>query len=414
MSNTLDASDRSAPAQPATMGVWDSVRWLLKPIASLRLTVALFAACLVVVFCGTLAQRDHGIQIVVQQYFRSTLVWIPFRHLIFVSVPGSFPFPGGWLLGTLLLFNLVAAHITRFRFTGQRSGILLMHSGVLLLLLGELVTGLFSVEARMDILEGSSSNFVYLPSNVELAIVGPETGGRNSAVVIPKRLLKPGERISHADLPFDLIVDKYYPNSRLVNPGIGNPQPQTHAQWASATPVALPEVTGADPEQQIDAPSALVTFLKKGSDDVLAKQTLSVWLERVTPPIVRHFSYAGKPYDISLRFKRVYKPYTIHLSDFHHEKYLGTSLPKDFKSDVRLVDPSRHEDRQLAIWMNHPLRHAGETFYQADFRPDNQGTVLQVVRNPGWLMPYVACTLVAVGMLIHFGLAIERFLRRIL
>ncbi|MCE9554200.1 MAG: cytochrome c biogenesis protein ResB [Planctomycetes bacterium] len=414
MSSTLDASDRSAPAQPDSMGAWETIRWVLKPIASLRLTVVLFVACLVVVFCGTLAQREHGIQIVVQQYFRSALIWIPLRHLIFVSVPGSFPFPGGWLLGTLLLFNLIAAHITRFRFTWKRSGILLMHSGVLLLLLGELVTGLFAVEARMDILEGSSSNFVYLPSDAELAIIGPGTGENDRTVVIPKSLLKPGKRISHADLPFDVMVDKYYFNSRLVNPGIGNTQPQTHTQWAAATPLALPEVTGADPEQQIDAPSAMVSLLKKGSDEVLAKQTLSVWLERVSPPISRPFSYAGKPYDISLRFKRVYKPYTIHLSDFHHEKYLGTALPKDFKSEVRLVDPSRHEDRELAIWMNHPLRHAGETFYQADFRPDNQGTVLQVVRNPGWLMPYVACTLVSVGMLIHFGIILERFLRRIL
>lgn len=417
MSSTLDASDRSAPAPPAAVGVWDTIRWVLKPIASLRVTVVLFALCFVLVLCGTLAQVDHGIQNVVQKYFRSIgFIWIPFQ-LFFPrswTISGGFPFPGGWLLGALLLINLVAAHVTRFRFTWQRSGILLMHSGVLLLLLGELVTGLFAVEARMDILEGSSANFVYLPSEAELAIVAPGEAQLETTVSIPKGLLKPGERISPADLPFDVVVDKYYSNSRLVNPGIGNTQPQTHSQWAAATPLGLPDVTGADPEQQIEAPSAIVTLMEKGSDEVLGKQTLSVWLERITPPITRQFSYAGKSYDISLRFKRVYKPYTIHLSDFHHEKYLGTTTPKDFKSEVRLVDPSRHEERNLAIWMNHPLRHAGETFYQADFRPDNMGTVLQVVRNPGWLMPYFACGLTAVGMLFHFGLMLTRFLNRIL
>jgi len=35
-----------------------------------------------------------------------------------------------------------------------------------------------------------------------------------------------------------------------------------------------------------------------------------------------------------------------------------------------------------------------------------------VVRNPGWLMPYVSCILVAGGMLIHFGLHLIGFLRR--
>jgi hypothetical protein len=62
--------------------------------------------------------------------------------------------------------------------------------------------------------------------------------------------------------------------------------------------------------------------------------------------------------------------------------------------------------------MNHPLRHAGETFYQSGFLPKDQGTILQVVRNPGWLMPYISCILVASGMLVHFGLHLIGFLRR--
>ena len=62
--------------------------------------------------------------------------------------------------------------------------------------------------------------------------------------------------------------------------------------------------------------------------------------------------------------------------------------------------------------MNHPLRHAGETFYQSGFLPNDQGTILQVVRNPGWLLPYISCILVAGGMLIHFGIHLTGFLRR--
>ena len=36
--------------------------------------------------------------------------------------------------------------------------------------------------------------------------------------------------------------------------------------------------------------------------------------------------------------------------------------------------------------------------------------MLQVVKNPGWMTPYVACMLVMTGMLAHFGVTLTRFL----
>ena len=49
----------------------------------------------------------------------------------------------------------------------------------------------------------------------------------------------------------------------------------------------------------------------------------------------------------------------------------------------------------------------------ADFlRGGDKGTILQVVRNPGWLLPYVSCIFVAVGMLVHFGIHLIGFLSR--
>src|SRR5262245_46746524 len=52
---------------------------ILKPLASLRLTVVLFSLSLILVFFGTMAQIDKGIWTVVDQYFRSAFVWIPFQ-----------------------------------------------------------------------------------------------------------------------------------------------------------------------------------------------------------------------------------------------------------------------------------------------------------------------------------------------
>ncbi len=62
--------------------------------------------------------------------------------------------------------------------------------------------------------------------------------------------------------------------------------------------------------------------------------------------------------------------------------------------------------------MNNPLRHAGLTFYQAGFANNDRTTVLQVVRNPSWLMPYVACGLMSLGLLLQFGLHLAKFAGR--
>src|SRR5204862_2168096 len=119
----------------------------------------------------------------------------------------------------------------------------------------------------------------------------------------------------------------------------------------------------------------------------------------------------GKTYQIALRFKRYYKPVTMHLLKFTHEVYTGSNTPKNFASQIQIVDPSRNVDREVKIWMNHPLRYAGETFYQSGFdEAQDRFTILQVVDNPGWMFPYIACCMVALGVVIHFGAILINFL----
>src|SRR5262249_18987910 len=82
-------------------------------------------------------------------------------------------FAGGWLLGAALLVNLLAAHLVRFRLSWKRSGILLIHSGIIVMMLGELVTGMFAIEGNMVIDQGASSNYVVHNRTPELAVVLP-------------------------------------------------------------------------------------------------------------------------------------------------------------------------------------------------------------------------------------------------
>jgi hypothetical protein len=60
--------------------------------------------------------------------------------------------------------------------------------------------------------------------------------------------------------------------------------------------------------------------------------------------------------------------------------------------------------------MNNPLRYAGMTFYQASFEEGRDDvTILQVVRNPSWLIPYVACFMMSLGLLWQFGYHFKAF-----
>jgi hypothetical protein len=422
----VEAADHTADAAPPLREprseLVQRLRAVLAAAASLRITVVLFALSLLLVFLGTLAQVDVGIWTVVEHYFRTGIAWIPWQVFVRfgqvflgvpsnVHLPGSFPFPGGWLLGGLLLANLLAAHLVRFKLTWRRSGILLLHAGIVVMMVSELVTGLFAVEGNMTIEQGKASNFVEDRRHAELAVIDPSNPKTDHVVVVPDSLLRAGGTIRHDNLPFDVEVVHYWVNSAILRePPADAANPATAGDGKTVVAVEKPEVSGAGTEQTIDLPSAYVTLKHKETGQPIGTYLVSLWLsindrsERIT--------VGGKPYDVSLRFKRMYQPYTIHLIEFKHELYLGTDKPKNFSSLIRLVDPSRHEDREELIYMNHPLRYAGETFYQSSFLPGDTGTILQVVRNPGWLMPYISCAMVAVGMLIHFGLHLVEFLRR--
>ncbi len=157
-------------------------------------------------------------------------------------------------------------------------------------------------------------------------------------------------------------------------------------------------------------PAAYVQLAEKGTDKPLGTYLVGVLLG---PQKVQ---LGDKQYEIALRFQRDYKPYNMHLDEVKAEMYLGTAIPRNYESHLQLVDPQRQTDRQVAIRMNEPFRYGGETFYQSGYRRDpvtNVGTTtLQVVSNFGWMIPYVACMIVAIGMLSHFSQTLVRFLRR--
>jgi len=213
-------------------------------------------------------------------------------------------------------------------------------------------------------------------------------------------------------VPVTITFEAFHPNAILegtpTNTGPVRPDLPNLATAGAGEDVGLkhqPISTGTD-EDTVDYPAGYVT-LKKDGQPLGTFMVSAMWRAAIDEVTVD-----GKTYKIALRFKREYKPYKFELIEATHETFTGTNIPKNFASKIRLIDPERGEDREVLIYMNHPLRHRGETFYQYQMAAGEGRTVLQVVRNPAWGGPYISCIMVAVGMTMHFGITLTRFLKK--
>jgi hypothetical protein len=383
------------------------VSTILNFFTSLRLTVACLALALGLVFIGTLAQVKLGLYIVQEQFFNSYFVyWTPSNGNFKIPV-----WPGGYLIGGVLLINLIAAHIKRFELSRKKLGIFVIHAGLILLLVGQLFTQLFQVESFMTIEEGGRKNYSESGRMSELAVIDTTDPQTDLVVAIPQTILAHRKEISHQSLPFKLKVESFYENS----------EPQL-----AGDKLAFKEEPILTSMKSRNIPAATVSV--ETDSGKIGPFTVSNWTsedqlvgaiarsfqskfsaELVAPPT---FKYKGHEYQLVARPVRYYKPFTMQLMHFAHDRYMGTEIAKNFSSRVKLLRPETGENREVLIYMNNPLRYWGETYYQGSFLVNDAGSVLQVVRNPSWLTPYVACTLVGAGLVIQFMSHLIKFARK--
>jgi ABC-type transport system involved in cytochrome c biogenesis permease subunit len=524
----LSPGDRRPRPSARTENSWEAV---LRPLASLKLTVVLFALAIFLVFAGTVAQVDQDVWGVVHHYFRSFVAWIDFR--IFFprewQIKGGFPYPGGWLIGALLIVNLLAAHGLRFKvqahgnrlvaglaviaagiavtwfvihgvgaadatalwngmklglaallgvtvyslvtldwarklevgllsaaavvegsvlgfllfrsdfvpdpsamrilwqlveggFAGavllagcvlafkRRGAIVLIHAGVALMMLNELYVGMTAEEAQMRLKPGAVQNYVDDIRTVELAVIDSSGKKKDDVIVIPKQMLQSKETIHDERLPFDVKVVEFMQNSDIVKPSKDKVNSATAGVGLDWIAESRPPVTGADTDSKVDISSAYITLLEKKTERPLGTYLVSLALMNELQPV----RVDGIDYGVDLRFKRTYKDYVVKLLDANQVNYPGTTMARSFSSDIHLIDPSNRTDVTHHIWMNNPLRYKGDTFYQSGFdpRPGQKESTLSVVANRGWMIPYIGCMIVAVGLLAHFLTVLTRFLRR--
>jgi len=388
---------------------------LLGAFSSLRLTIFCLAAALVLVFVGTVTVMQFGVYMVQERFFQSWFIWWTppsggFGCRVFsadFTIPGIPLFPGGHLIGAVLLVNLIASMIRRFSWTWRKTGIQLIHLGIIIMLVGGLATDLLSVTSNMRIRKGATKDYTEDSSRVELAVTDLTDGRGEHVTTVPGELLADGGTITHPLLPCRIGVRNFYRNSALQEIGGSDSKAVPAADkgagtWVSVKP--LPRVTRMD---ERDVTSAVVEILPLNGG-----KSLGTWLVSDVMAEPQPFELDGRLWNLQLRPVRYYKPYSLKLLDFTHEVYPGTDQPRNFASKVMLDDKEHHEHREVVIYMNHPLRYLGDTYYQSGFDRDNGGTILQVVHNPGYQMPYVACAIVSLGLVFQFTFHLVGFIRR--
>lgn len=382
---------------PASRPLAESLREAWQGLASLKLTLVLLAFSMVLVFAATLDQVNLGIWAVQEKYFRSLAVFGNFGP---ISVP---LFPGGYLVGGLLMLNLCAAFVQRFSLTGRKAGILLAHFGLIVLLVGELLTGLWQEDFHLRLNEGESRNYAESYRDNELALVDVTDAKFDEVVSIPQERLAEKAPVQHARLPFRVVPKAFYPNSVLRMRGADSP-PSLATAGIGQRVVAAPQPMTYKPKEQ-NLPAAFIEI-------AAADRSLGVFLVSPQLEAAQEFTHEGRTWRIALRARRIYQPYALTLLKFSHDRYAGTEIPKNFSSRLRLTTPDGRDDREVLIYMNNPLRYGGLTFYQAGFENNDRTSILQVVRNPSWLFPYVASGLMSLGLLVQFGIHLAAFVSR--
>ena len=391
---------------------------------SLKLTALLLAFAIVIVFIGTLAQADEGLYGAQAHYFKQ---WIVVgAHLFGHKIP--LLLPGGYLIGTLLLVNLVATHIYRFECSWKKAGIQVAHAGIIVLLVGQLATDMMSRELQMRFAEGETRSYSDSATDYELIF---QSG--NEITAIPEKMLKSGGELpaDKTGLPFTIRVKEHWHNSDIGYraPMMRNGPALTPNGIAVNFDFTKKEDVKTTDERNI--PTAVLEF--NGPSGLLGVWVASDWAGDATLVTAVRDGYAqmgqamaqkiagqltapqtitvdGKNFTFTMRPARVMHPFSLTLLKATHTTYPGTDIPKDFRSRVRIDNPQAGEKREVEISMNHPLRYGGFTYYQYQMGAGEAmqmagrtpWSVLSVVRNPSWLTPYIGCAMVGIGLVIQF------------
>lgn len=356
----------------------------LMMLASIRLTVFCLFWLTVLTFWGTIYQVDHGIFEAQEKFFNS-IVLLGF---------GFLPLPGGMLVMILLFLNLLFSFFVHYQAGWRMPGLMLIHVGLMMLLLGGFFTKVTGIEATVSLFEGEGRNAAVSRTEWEISYSDElHSVQKYQAVDVSELRKRTRFEFPDSELKFKVLEVVEHGKGLRENELSEKPEvlPQSSAGFAAIE--KLPKLK--TPEDHTPA----VRLEVEGAKDV--EQIL------LTPRDQRPLGLEledGTVRFIMLRRKRYELPLFMELNDFSRTYYPGTDTPKDYRSLIT-VHLGEDLERDVIIKMNEPFRLNGWTFYQQSFAvTDNNSemSVFAVTRNFGRLVPYWATGITSLGLAMHF------------
>ena len=280
---------------------------------------------------------------------------------------------------------------------------LTVHMGALILLIGAAITGLFSKEGNMVIIENEKSNYMHSFYYKEFTVLNLNEYTDSIEVInFNEKLLKKNQILSYKNLPFKIKVIDYFVNSKMINRSDNTLSPLRSDAIQFELKEKFPET------EMNENISGIIYEITSNDNDVNGYYIYQ--LEQQRPEII---TINNMDYALLLRPERTYLPFEIELSNFQKMMHPGTNIAKSFSSEIFLIE--NETQRRVLIEMNAPLRHKGYTFYQASFAELNDGreaTVLAVVQNSGRLFPYISSIIMCIGVLLQMIIRIPGLLKK--
>ncbi|MFA7276899.1 MAG: cytochrome c biogenesis protein CcsA [Pseudobdellovibrionaceae bacterium] len=359
---------------------------LINTLAHPRIVFWVLPLLMIVLIAGTIAQKEIGLYAAQEQYFSSFIIWF-----------GPLPFPGGILLTAIFALNLLVKFIYKSTWSWMKAGSIITHLGVLLLLIGGLLTALTAKEGYLVIPEGTTVHEVedYHQRNLAIRL--------NNQMIFsqPFEKLKEGQTIEPYGATFVLNILTLCENCTIQKRAADKAE-----GWTS--PGKFMQLLPAPPDPQDERNMTGIEFKITGAGAADGKYLTFDKFPK-PPQITAQMPQVTETgtYTITVERARRPLPFSVKLDKFTRNMNKGSEMERDFISDLTITDGANSWGARLA--MNEPVRLKGYTIYQSSFDmtgPTPQ-TVLSVVENKGQVFPYIASLVMAFGLILHLVLRLK-------
>lgn len=191
----------------ATPFLW---RNLWQGIGSLWLGAVLLCLMLIAMACATVFESMHGTERALASFYRA---W--------------------WFLGlvSLLGVNVVVAMLLRYPFTRLQVGFIATHGGILIILVGAVVTQMFGVSGEVSLAEGESA--AHLAVDTDVLSFAERSTGRRASTPLSRKPFRGFRGESQLDGPHVALgdvrvsVEAYAPDT-VIAERVANDAPHAH------------------------------------------------------------------------------------------------------------------------------------------------------------------------------------------